>query len=147
MKHLHIILLISFGVYAQKPESLKLQDTIYIIVNNDIKNKEFDNFKYEVDSNKAVIDYAFSEKAENRAILIRVKNQNNYQFIKRKDLNKKNLLDFKLLEEYGLNHIFNITLKINTQKKAVYIIEEKDLKNKKVKMKKARAAAVGYNEM
>lgn len=125
-------------------DTLKEQDTIYIVL--PIK-EEFKAFKYRKSCNKILCEYILSENSENKVVLITAKKNTEPLIMKREDLNKKVLVDFGLLEKCGLSHIFNITLKINTQKKVVYVIEEKDLERKKVKITKATAVAVGYVEM
>ena len=144
MKIFLFALLFSFNAFAQDMDTLKEQDTIYIVL--PIK-EQFKAFKYRRSCNKILCEYILSENSENKVVLITAKKNTEPLMMKRGDINKKALVDFGLLEKYGLSHIFNITLKINTQKKVVYVIKEKELKNKKVKMTKATAVSVGYVEM
>ncbi|MFL9838703.1 hypothetical protein ABS768_14420 [Flavobacterium sp. ST-75] len=153
------ILIIAFFcssiIYSQDIESLKNHDTIYLVLKHSIEREvqDFKTFTFSASGNNSLFEFNFREKADKHKIVnittelkhkpIKVCNKKN-QFIEE---NKKNIIDISLIEKYGTNKLFNEILQVNKLNKVFYVIDEKELKKRKIHLKKARVFAVGYIEM
>ncbi|WP_417352636.1 hypothetical protein [Flavobacterium alkalisoli] len=134
--------------------SLKSQDTIYLILKYNKKEvrKEYKTFFYQTLYNKSLSEYKFQEKNQPKEVTVRVEYRHEPIKICNKkghflNENKGKIIDINLIETFGIDYIFNTLLKINKQEKVFYVIDERELKKRKITLRKATIVATGYIKM
>lgn len=157
MKLLLLLIFISQSAFSQNIDSLKASDTIYILLKetDEVVSKEYKNFKIRSYSNTIEKTYEIYES--NKTIVIHTdekkesKKNNSYLKVKRKKFlehNKDKIITLDFIEEHTPGKVFSEYLdNLHKQKKVIYIINEDDLKRRKLCLKKAQVFMVGYLEI
>lgn len=158
MKILFVSLLVSLNLYSQDIDYLKSKDTIYLVlkeidtpIGKTITTK-FDNIKLDRYIDLAFYNYWFNslEKYyQTIAITTRISEDNLIRLKRKKFLKEKSgsVVNVDFIDSLGLKYFFIELLRVNRKSKVVYIIDEKSLKKRKLVMRKAFIADIGFSEM
>lgn len=154
-----LLLLFSVNLFSQDLNFLKSQDTIYIILKEIRGNstQKFETFTLNCYGNDKMNEYNLLNK-KGWPIVIRTSNASNSSTkdgnvalkVKRKEFFKKNknrIIDLKFIEKIVPETLFIYYLDVLHFTKVFYVINENDLKKRKIVLKKALVVAVGYTQM
>ncbi|MFD2603698.1 hypothetical protein [Flavobacterium suzhouense] len=138
------ILFLSFNLYSQNIDYLKSQDTLYLLLEEsdaDLNLKK-DNIDFRVYGNGFDNTYRFIDDQKRMISFItfnsnQIPGKDNLE-VKRKDFLKKNkdkIIDFYFIAKHGLGIVF-IDILRGSKRKIVYVIDSKDIKQRKIVLKK-----------
>ena len=156
MKTIFLALLVCIKLYSQDVDFLKSQDTLYIVFTTpkNLVSEKFKGFSIKYVTSKYKNEYYISDSIRGQ---IYIQTENDYDH----DRNTKNLLcnrrkflkenqnkiiTMDFIQQHGVAKVFIDILRGN-KKKTVYLIDKRSLKKRKIVLKKAAIAAVGYEEL
>lgn len=153
MKPIHILfLLFANFCFAQDTISIAKQDTVYIVLPQTEKHttKLFKDFKFVTGGNGKINEELFFMKDNRRIAIITDRSDKNNKLVKRKDFLKKNkerIIDMNFIETYSPKKIFVDIFRLRHLRTVVFIIDKRQLKKRKIILKKAFVYTEDYNEM
>jgi len=156
MQKLLLILLFSCNLFAQDVDFLKSQDTVYIVFKtpkNEVSEK-FKGFSINYITSKYKSQYYITDSIRGH-IFVQTENDHNHDgktkniICNRRKFLKKNqnkIITMDYIQQHGVAKVF-IDILRGSKKKTVYLIDKRSLKKRKILLKKAAIAAVGYEEL
>jgi len=134
----------SLNLYSQDIDYLKSQDTLFLLLEEsdaDLVLKQ-DSFTYRVYGNGFENEYYFTTVDRRMIYFMTFQNDqiperfnlevNRREFFKK---NKDKIIDFKFITKYGLRIPF-IDILIGSKRKIVYVINSKEIRKRKITLKK-----------
>jgi len=156
MRILFLAILICSKLYSQDIDYIKSQDTLYILLSkpkNEVSEK-FKGFSIRYIISKYKSQYYITDSIRGN-IYIQTedeydhdRNTKNLLCNRRKFLkeNKNKIITMDYIQQHGVAKVF-IDILRGSKKKTVYLIDNRSLKKRKILLKKATIAAVGYEEL
>jgi len=156
MKKLLLILLLSCNLFAQDVDFLKSQDTLYIVFTTpkNLVSEKFKGFSIKYVTSKYKNEHYINDSLRGQ-IYIQTENDYNHgrktknlicnrrKFLKE---NQNKIITVDFIQQHGVAKVF-IDILLGNKKKIVYLIDKRSLKKRKILLKKAAFAAVGYEEL
>ncbi|TRW26669.1 hypothetical protein FMM05_04635 [Flavobacterium zepuense] len=157
MKKILLFIFIAFKSLAQDAEYIKTQDTLYLLLEEtaQLKVQKFTKFTLQSSSSTSLNFYEFSE-APSKQLTIWTQEDGKFpdkklnRIVKRKDFlktNKSKIIDADFIDTIGVTDFLFTILKLNETKRVIYVLNKRDLKKRKILLKKAKFSIVGYAEM
>lgn len=154
MKFLYIIfLIISVNkAFAQDILSLAKQDTVYVILpeTETLTSLNYNGFKYSSSGNGRENEGHFYTTDKYPISIYTKKIDDKNLRVKRKTFFRKNnhrIIDLKVIETYSPKKVFFETFRLREPRTVVYVINENELKRRKIIIKKAFVYTESYIEM
>lgn len=150
------VFIFAMNAFGQDADYIKTLDTVYIVLkeNEPMASQKFSNFTLHSSGNGSINEYIF-ELTPILKVYITTQHDDkyaskyNFEAKRRKFLkaNKDKMIYLPFIDKLGVSEFFINTLALNKSKKKIFIINESDLKKRKIIIKKAFVYASGFDEM
>lgn len=143
MKYL-LIFFVTLNLYSQDIDYLKSRDTLYLLLSSSDKPIAIkkSNISYTVSGNGSTNIYNFADKERGRITLQTFNHKQGYGVYSLKvktskfmQKNKDRIIDVDFINQNGLGKVF-IDIMQRPNKKIIYIINQEDLKKRKLIIKR-----------
>ncbi|MGV3459114.1 MAG: hypothetical protein ACO1N9_01540 [Flavobacterium sp.] len=148
-----ILFFFSAGLsFAQDPTFIAKQDTIYIILPQSEQpiSTEYPDFKLIISGNGAIYEENFYMKDNHHIFIYTQKKHKENKVVKRESFfknNKDQIIDLKFIETHSPKKVFVDMFRFKERRTVVYVIDENQLKKRKITLKKAFVYTEDYMEM